>query len=102
MVLELDGKNFASTIAKGIVIVDFSATWCAPCKKMAPVIEKIAEENKDIVVAKLDIDDSREIAGEYSVLSVPTIIFFKDGEEMDRTLGVVQEQKILDKIDLLK
>ena len=102
MVLHLTEENFASSIAKGIAVVDFMATWCAPCKQMAPIIEKIAAEQTDIIVGKIDVDESGEIATKYNVLSIPTIIIFKDGEAIEQTVGIVQEKRLLEKINSLR
>ncbi|MCL1826654.1 MAG: thioredoxin [Candidatus Cloacimonetes bacterium] len=99
MVLELNDSNFDSSVAKGIVLVDFWAPWCGPCKKMTPVVEKIAADNPDIIVAKVNVDEAQDIANKYSILSIPTIIILKDGEFQDQTVGQVPEQKILDKLN---
>ena len=102
MVLDIDSSNFASSIAEGIAIIDFWAPWCAPCKMMAPVVDKIAQNNPDILVGKVDIDECKEIAKKYNILSIPTLIIFKNGEEADRTVGVTQEKKIMEKVNAIK
>jgi len=102
MVVELNENNFENEIAKGIVVVDFWAPWCGPCKKMGPVVDKIATENTSIVVAKVNLDESPNLANKYSVLSIPTIIIFKDGQFFDQVVGLCQEQKIIEKIDKAK
>lgn len=101
MALELNESNFESSIGKGIAIVDFWAPWCGPCKMMTPVIEKIAKENPDIVVGKVNVDDSPNLAQKYSILSIPTVIIFKDGEASGQTIGVVSETAIMDKVKAL-
>ena len=70
--------------AKGVVLIDFWATWCGPCKMIAPVIAEIAEERPDITVCKVNVDDEQELAMRYGVMSIPTVIFFKVGKEIDR------------------
>ena len=102
MVLHLNESNFASSIANGVAVIDFMATWCGPCKQMAPIVEKIGAEQTDIIVGKIDVDESQEIAQKYNVLSIPTIIIFKDGEAIDQFIGIVQEKKLLEKINSLK
>ena len=88
--ISVDDSSFASEIAgfKGIAIVDFSATWCGPCKKLAPVVDQVANEMAGrIKVGKLDIDRAPQIANQFSVNAVPTIIMFRDGVEVGRTRG---------------
>lgn len=87
---------------KGISVVDFWAPWCGPCHSMAPALEAFAEANKEIVkVFKLDVDDNPKTAERYKIHSIPTIIFFKDGEKVDSAAKAMSEkalQKMLDKI----
>jgi len=99
--LELNDANFDSTVEKGIAIVDFWAPWCGPCKMMTPIVEKIAKNNPDFVVGKVDIDKSPSIATRFNVMSIPTIIILKDGQPMDQTVGVVNEKTIMDKVNAL-
>ncbi|MEG0765562.1 MAG: thioredoxin [Pseudoflavonifractor sp.] len=76
--------------AKGVTMVDFWATWCGPCKMLAPVIEDLAGKYEGkAVIAKVDIDEQEALAGKYGVMSIPTIVFFKDGKEIDRKVGVM-------------
>lgn len=70
------------------VFVDFFAEWCGPCKMAAPIVDEMSEEYKDkVVMGKLDVDSNRQTAGKYGVMSIPTAIVFKDGEEIDRMVG---------------
>ncbi|MDI9528737.1 MAG: thioredoxin [Candidatus Cloacimonadota bacterium] len=102
MTIELNNTNFIETVSKGTVMVDFWADWCGPCSMLSPVIEEIARENPDIKVCKLNVDAHPEIAGKYGVMSIPTLLFFKDGELKDNSIGVVAKTVIQNKIDLLK
>lgn len=80
-------NNFEKTIAKGLVLVDFYAEWCGPCKMVAPILEDIANELNDVVIAKLDVDQNLQLASQFSVSGVPTLVLFKDGKEVDRVIG---------------
>ena len=102
--LEVNDHNFAEKVEQyqGKVLVDFSAEWCPPCKMLDPIIEEVASEVADRArVASLDVDEGRSTAARFNVLNVPTMIFFNDGKEVARIVGVVQKQKIIEQIDNL-
>lgn len=82
------------------VMVDFFAEWCGPCKMAAPIIDELSEEYKDkVVIGKLDVDESQQAAMQYGVMSIPTVIVFKDGKEVDRKVGFAGKAGY---VDLLK
>ena len=97
-VKHINKDNFDETIKNSsVTLVDFFATWCGPCKMLSPIIESVAEEVGDnTTIAKLDIDESLDIAKQFGVMSVPTMIIFKDGKEVDRLVGLRQKDKILE------
>ena len=81
--------NFADETAKGVVMVDFWATWCMPCKAMAPVIDEIASQTiGKVKVGKVDIDANGELANQFGIQAIPTIIIFKDGKAMETLVGM--------------
>lgn len=96
-VLELTDANFNEVIHSGnTVLVDFFAVWCGPCKMMSPIIDEIAAENPDVTVGKCDVDEADETAGEYGIMSIPTIMVFKDGKVAKTFIGVTDKQEIVD------
>lgn len=101
-VRELTDANFAKEIknSQGLAVVDFWASWCQPCLALAPTIEAIAEHYKDkIKVGKLNVDDEQQTATSYGIRSLPTVLFFKDGEVVDNVVGLVPKDTILKKIE---
>ena len=87
-VLHLTKENFDASIAEGKVIVDFWATWCGPCKILAPTIDAIATEYKDrVVVGKVDVDENEALARRFGIMSIPTLFLFKDGEVVEKLVG---------------
>ena len=99
----LTENNFEEKIANGVTLVDFFATWCGPCKMLSPIIEDIAAEcDGAYAVYKVDIDEAQDIAMDYGIMSVPTLIVFKDGAEAERMIGVRPKAAILDVINSLK
>ena len=97
--IDLDKKNFNKFISDGIVVVDFWAAWCGPCKIMAPIFEEIANEMKGKVkFGKVDVDSESELAQRFQVMSIPTTIFFKDGEQVDRAVGAMPKEDLVEKI----
>ena len=94
-VQKLNQNNFHNTIANGTVLVDFYADWCGPCRMVSPIVDEIAEERSDITVGKVNVDDENALAMKYGVMSIPTLIVFKDGEEKTRIVGARPKQAIL-------
>ena len=98
----LNKTNFQQEIKEnnGLAIVDFFATWCGPCKMLTPIIDKLAEEfDGKVKIAKVDIDESPELAQEYKVMSVPTVIFVKNGEVVETLVGVQNRAKLVELIE---
>ncbi len=100
----LTNENFENEVLKSDkpVMVDFWATWCGPCRGLAPTIDELAEEYKDkIKVCKLDVDANQELAIQYRVMSIPTLIFFKGGEQVAREVGAYPKEKYVEIINSL-
>lgn len=100
-IFKLDNNNFKNEIleSKGVALVDLYADWCGPCKMIAPFIEEIAEERPDVKVCKVNVDETPEIAVKYGVMSIPTLIIFKDGVKVNVAVGYRNKQEILALLD---
>lgn len=94
MLLE-NNHNFNEEIQGELVVVDFFATWCGPCKMISPILEKFASEHPEVKVIKVDVDDFTNIAREYGVSSIPTLILFKNGELVDRKVGFMDYNNLV-------
>lgn len=86
-VIHANNDNFNELIKDGTVIVDMFANWCGPCKMLGPVIEELASKYSDIKFIKVDVDECEELAKRFGVMSIPTIIKFQDGKEIDKKIG---------------
>lgn len=99
-ILNTNTQEFENTLKTNeVVLVDFYATWCGPCKMLSPILEDVAAElPENAAIAKLDIDESLDTAKDFNVMSVPTMIIFKDGKEVERLIGLRQKDQILEAI----
>ena len=95
-IISISNENFENEVLKSekIVLVDFYADWCGPCKMLSPIVEQIAKEHEDIKVVKVNVDDNQELAVQYGVVSIPTLVVIKDGLEKTRTVGVASQSEI--------
>ena len=92
--------NFSELLQDSkLVIVDFWATWCGPCRMLSPILDEVEEEMADqISVVKVNVDDADEVAAQYRIMSIPTILFFKNGELVDKTVGAMPKPALVEKI----
>ncbi len=98
MVEELTNNGLHGFVKEGLTVIDFFAEWCMPCIMLSPVIDELSEKLDKVKFAKVNIDDSKELAEKFSVMSVPTLIVFKDGEEVDRIVGALPAEQLEEKI----
>lgn len=93
--------NFAELLeSEKLVIVDFWATWCGPCRMLTPILDEVEEEMPEqIQVVKVNVDDADEIAAQYRIMSIPTLLFFKNGEIVDKTVGAMPKNVLVEKIN---
>lgn len=96
-VLHVNRESFEKLIHEGTkpVLVDFWATWCGPCRMLAPVLEEVAGERQDIAVCKVDVDEERELALEYGISSIPTLLVFRGGKVVSKSVGVISKDEML-------
>lgn len=90
--------DFKNIVLKNnqVVLVDFYADWCGPCKIFSPIVDEVAQENDEIKVVKVNVDELPDIALDYKVMSIPTLVVIKDGNEVSRSVGVIEKSQILD------
>lgn len=101
-VVHLNADSFQDTISKGKVMVDFWAPWCMPCQSLLPVIDELGEElDSNDVVAKVNVDENKPLAMKFGVMSIPTVIFFADGVEKERLVGVYSKEEYIKVINQL-
>lgn len=101
-VLIVNDSNFSSEVleADGPVLVDFWADWCGPCKVVAPILDKLAGEFQDrLKITKLNVDENRQTAGKYGIMSIPTLIIFQNGQIKDQIMGALPEPKLRQRIE---
>lgn len=102
--MELTSENFDTEVLKfeGVVLVDFWADWCGPCKMLGPVIEEVSKEleaKEDVKVGKLNVDENAEIAQEYGIMSIPALKFFKGGKAVEELVGLQSKEALIEKIN---
>ena len=97
-ILTLGNKNFKLALKKEVLLVDFWAPWCGPCKMVAPTLNEIAETETDIIIGKVNVDHNQDLAKRYKVRNIPTMLIFKNGVEVGRIVGVKTKKAILSEV----
>ena len=103
MELEITSQNFEEVKQQGQpVLIDFWATWCGPCKRLGPIIEEIAAEyDGKAIIGKCDIEENDDLTEQFGIMNVPTVVFLKDGKEVDRVVGLAMKNVYQDKLNAL-
>ncbi len=96
MPVEITVENFEEEVLRSDkpVLIDFWAAWCGPCRMLSPVVDEVAEENPQIKVGKVNVDEQSELAAKFGIMSIPMLMLFKDGKNIDSSLGVVPKSSI--------
>ena len=99
-ILKIAEENFKKEVLEETktVLVDFYADWCGPCKMIAPVIEAAAKENANVKFIKINVDEAQELAMNYNIMSIPTLLVMKDGQEINRAVGLIDKSELLELI----
>ena len=99
-VIKVNDSTFEQEVLKSNipVLVDFYADWCGPCKMLSPTVDEVANENDDVKVVKVNVDESQEVAIKYQVMSIPTLVVIKNGNEVNRSVGLIDKEEILNMI----
>jgi thioredoxin 1 len=99
---EVTDSNFQAEVIESETptLVDFWAPWCGPCRVVGPVLEELAEERDDLKIVKLNVDDNQQTAAQYQVLSIPTMILFRNGQEAKKLIGALPKKKIIEQLEL--
>lgn len=89
-------ENFNSEVlkAEGTVLVDFWATWCGPCRMLSPIVDEVASERPDVKVGKINVDEQPELAQQFGIMSIPTLLVFKNGEKVQESVGLIPKEKV--------
>ena len=101
-VVKLNEENFKTETEKGIVLVDFYADWCGPCQMLSPVLEELASEFKGAKIAKVNVDESRPLAGQFGISSIPNITVLKDGEVVAQEIGFKPKEALMSLLESVK
>ena len=101
MVLEINSENFENEVLahNGVIVVDFFANWCGPCRKLAPLLEEVESELSQVKFAKINTDENLEMAKKYQVSGLPTLMVFKNGEAVERLVGLMPKSSIITNIE---
>jgi thioredoxin 1 len=88
--------NFKSEVLdyKGTVLVDFWADWCGPCRMLSPIVDEVANENPNIKVGKINVDEQQELSAQFGIMSIPTLLVFKNGEKVSESIGLIPKEQV--------
>lgn len=96
MAMEITDANFSEVVENSSqpVLVDFWATWCGPCRMLGPIVDEFAEQQEAVVVGKVNVDEQPALASKFGVMTIPTLILFKEGKEVDKSIGLISQDEL--------
>lgn len=94
--ITITNENFQAEVldAKGTVLIDFWAPWCGPCRMLSPLIDEVAAAHSEVKVGKINVDEQQELAAQFGVMSIPTLVVFKDGQKINESVGLIPKENI--------
>ncbi|SFH62715.1 thioredoxin [Selenomonas ruminantium] len=94
--ITITNENFQAEVldAKGTVLIDFWAPWCGPCRMLSPLIDEVAAAHSEVKVGKINVDEQQELAAQFGVMSIPTLVVFKDGQKVNESVGLIPKENI--------
>ena len=95
MITKITNNDLSEAKEKELAVLDFSAAWCGPCKMLAPIVEEIAEEYSDVTLGKINVDEQMELAIQFGIVSIPTLIVYQDGKEVAKSIGYCSKADVL-------
>ena len=98
--MDLTEKTFDNVISGGITLVDFWATWCGPCRMLSPIVDEVAEETDSVKVCKVNVDEEAQLASMFGIEVIPTLIVIKDGKTVNKSVGYIDKQQVLELINV--
>lgn len=98
-IIHADDNNFSNITSNGTVLVDFYADWCGPCKMLSPILEDLANDRNDVKIIKVNVDDARDTAKSFGVMSIPTIVLLKNGQIIDKKIGLCSKDTLNEMIN---
>ena len=100
---ELNESTFDATVSQNpLAVIDFFATWCGPCKMLAPILSEVEKATPDVAFYRIDVDGAPDLARRFGIMSIPTLVFLKNGVEVDRSVGLMRKPELLAKLDALR
>lgn len=96
---QINANEFEGAVKSGVTVVDFFATWCAPCRMMGIILEEVSEEHPEFNIVKVDVDQNEALARKFGVMSIPTIVIMQDGKQIEKHVGLMQKEDLVDLVN---
>lgn len=96
---QINASEFDEEVKSGVTVVDFFATWCAPCRMMGMILEEVSEEHPEFNIVKVDVDQNEALARKFGIMSIPTIVIMRDGKQVEKHVGLMQKEDLVDLVN---